>query len=592
MLRRTSILLVLLSILLLLSAGAAQAQLDPGSPRGCSGPSVTPINISIQNLSDADLDLYWVDSNCNEIFYEMLSVGETFFQQSYVGHVWIVRTTFGQILVGEQSATDEGERIIFDSATAVNATATAVPQAPAQQVAPVRTIPDYAVCPADFAGYVAPRLVQGFGTAQIEPGGVPNRLRAEPSTRGVQVGEAQPGRTLDQVIRGPACNEGFVWWLVEHDGITGWTAESNVATQDYYISPTGSGTVFIPPDPADGGAAAPAGTANADGFLSRELVQDFAFVGGDNPFAYLLVEVPVDGTVRGEIRWVDWTTGELVDSWDAAYLNGVLSGFDEIDLLGPNLVTMSGFGEGITTVRFWGAIGQMQSSWQVPSLSLQFGSVFDTHPTLPQVAVAGCAEVGQNGCVRSSLQLYEASGNLIADFTSAFHQSAISKVEFSPDGTRLATLSVFNGLGELKIWDVPTASNVATFSAPLMFDFAFMGDGSALYYGACNQQVFNPSECTAGILQEIPMESLELGSNYQAFSSAPIYLDATATRLMAATESGQAMIADTGSPFGLLGGAYILQNGGAELYRDIALTPDGQNLVLLDLSGLRLQPIE
>jgi len=98
-------------------------------------------------------------------------------------------------------------------------------------------------CPADFAGYMQPRISIGTATAQVEAGGIPNTIRAFPSvddTIAPRLGTIQPSRTIDRVIAGPACNQGFVWWLVDVDSVVGWTAESNASSNDYYLQPVSS----------------------------------------------------------------------------------------------------------------------------------------------------------------------------------------------------------------------------------------------------------------------------------------------------------------------------------------------------------------
>jgi len=57
----------------------------------------------------------------------------------------------------------------------------------------------------------------------------------------LQVGQAQPGRTLDKVLSGAACNGTFVWWFVEIDGVQGWTAESDSTDAGtYFLEPVGA----------------------------------------------------------------------------------------------------------------------------------------------------------------------------------------------------------------------------------------------------------------------------------------------------------------------------------------------------------------
>jgi WD40 repeat protein len=40
------------------------------------------------------------------------------------------------------------------------------------------------------------------------------------------------------VINGPACSEGYVWWLVQAGTITGWTVESSFDDDDYFLEAT------------------------------------------------------------------------------------------------------------------------------------------------------------------------------------------------------------------------------------------------------------------------------------------------------------------------------------------------------------------
>jgi len=120
------------------------------------------------------------------------------------------------------------------------------------------TMTQYA-CPPDYVGYLPPRIRPGRASAAVEQGGVPNRLRSLPiadNTNAPQVGQVQPGRTLDAVLNGPACSGGFVWWYVEIDGIRGWTAESNVATNEYFLVAT-SGNEVTPAAPISATLAIP-----------------------------------------------------------------------------------------------------------------------------------------------------------------------------------------------------------------------------------------------------------------------------------------------------------------------------------------------
>lgn len=83
----------------------------------------------------------------------------------------------------------------------------------------------------DCPGALAPRLVTG-GRAVVLPG-APNRIRGTPSTSGTVVAQIPSGETFD-VLGGPECADGIVWWRVSYGNATGWTAEG---TDDYFVEP-------------------------------------------------------------------------------------------------------------------------------------------------------------------------------------------------------------------------------------------------------------------------------------------------------------------------------------------------------------------
>jgi hypothetical protein len=87
--------------------------------------------------------------------------------------------------------------------------------------------------PADIS-YIQTRLTTGI-QARVLPG-LPNRLRAEPSTQATQIGEI-PGGAVFTVTNGPTCDvEGYVWWEVNYDGSVGFTAEGRTDL-GYLIEP-------------------------------------------------------------------------------------------------------------------------------------------------------------------------------------------------------------------------------------------------------------------------------------------------------------------------------------------------------------------
>lgn len=96
---------------------------------------------------------------------------------------------------------------------------------------PDLTIPGW-TCAGPFT-----RLIPGMYAQVASSSASSNRVRAQPSISGEVIGQIYPGASF-QVIAGPVCDNGFVFWQVSHPSIpggTGWTAEGYGS--EYYIDP-------------------------------------------------------------------------------------------------------------------------------------------------------------------------------------------------------------------------------------------------------------------------------------------------------------------------------------------------------------------
>jgi putative hemolysin len=116
----------------------------------------------------------------------------------------------GECSPGAEEAADETTDVVEDQ--------------PADQVAPV-TEDETAPAACDLP----PRLQVGsWGT--VTPG-EPNAVRSAPGKGddSVVIGSL-PGGTMFTVREGPVCADGYNWWRVEAEDITGWTAEGEAGT--------------------------------------------------------------------------------------------------------------------------------------------------------------------------------------------------------------------------------------------------------------------------------------------------------------------------------------------------------------------------
>lgn len=92
-------------------------------------------------------------------------------------------------------------------------------------------------CAPDFPGLLPPRIDIGEGQARIASTVIANRLRAAPDIEAEQIGEIPPRAVLDAVLDGPACKAPHIWWQVEANGVIGWTVESDLNANYYYLEP-------------------------------------------------------------------------------------------------------------------------------------------------------------------------------------------------------------------------------------------------------------------------------------------------------------------------------------------------------------------
>lgn len=89
--------------------------------------------------------------------------------------------------------------------------------------------------PADDPAYLAPRLSVGI-QARVVTTGIPNNIRQQAGSSSQLLGEIPPGATFT-VVGGPSCStlDKIVWWRVDYNGISGWTAEGK--DQEYWLEP-------------------------------------------------------------------------------------------------------------------------------------------------------------------------------------------------------------------------------------------------------------------------------------------------------------------------------------------------------------------
>jgi tetratricopeptide (TPR) repeat protein len=97
----------------------------------------------------------------------------------------------------------------------------------------------------DLSGYLAPRLQAGQAARILT---IALNMRPAPTTQQARITQLSPSTTV-QVLDGPACNQGFVWWQVALGDQIGWIAEgTNDDTPTYWTEPRGDIITLTPED--------------------------------------------------------------------------------------------------------------------------------------------------------------------------------------------------------------------------------------------------------------------------------------------------------------------------------------------------------
>lgn len=220
---RNRLFILILSVLaLMMLAGSALAQ---GAP--------DPINDALADFNQRigrtltlnDFNWSWEQRRFPDTSLGCPQAGEVYAQVEVVGYRFLF--TWNNEIYDYRVSADRS-LLVFCGATPVDQTQ----ETPVEDDDEAYSNP---LCPAPPAGitYMQTRLSTGI-QARVQPG-LPNRVRAEPSTTGAITGEI-PGGGIFTVLNGPACDaEGYVWWEIDYDGFRGWTAEGRGGT--YFIEP-------------------------------------------------------------------------------------------------------------------------------------------------------------------------------------------------------------------------------------------------------------------------------------------------------------------------------------------------------------------
>jgi hypothetical protein len=326
-------------------------------------------------------------------------------------------------------------------------------------------IPSDAQCPPDFNGFLVPRIFPGAATARVDTGGSPNRVRAQPNVNGELLYTAQPGRTFDRVLVGPACSGTVVWWLVEIDSVVGWTAESDSATRAYFIEPVagvpvptataGISTAPSAPTPSGGAAGSPS-TSPARLMVYRSDGTRLAVVRQDTPF----IEI-----------W-DITPANITNTQDITFAENVI-GVIDLTVTGNELAALTS--DGILHIYDFTTLAETRTIPGLPIISRNIR--FNPDGTL--FVTTGC---NTDECAGGVVHLWQSTGDSPLRLQPA-HPGVPGGAVFNADGSRIASW----GNDGIQVWDTLSGAfvtGIATTNQGLYSNVLFLPDGS-LVQGVC-----------------------------------------------------------------------------------------------------------
>jgi hypothetical protein len=341
-------------------------------------------------------------------------------------------------------------------------------------------------CPVDFTGYLPPRISIGSATASIGASATPNAIRDFPSTNDSEaprLGTIQPNRTLNRVIAGPVCNQAIVWWLVEVDGVVGWTAESNNNTGEYYLDSTSETAEATPETTQEAPDSLTVGESPVEAVIFNEDGSKLFTLSSEQGFGDATLDVLLiwDTATGAQVARIEEPTGIL--SVDYAFQRGLL---------------MVAAGNGNVTAydaTTFEAFANREAIIPVPE-----NAQARISPDGSFIVIATCTD---DSCESSQLKAYlmldgsEIGSSLLAG-------SPVTDLLLSPDGSRAVVLSQTG----LETFSLPNLQPQATWENSDAFTIADMvinGNGSQALLSGCND-----ADCTAGRVSLIDTSSMDV----------------------------------------------------------------------------------
>lgn len=412
-----------------------------------------------QNLTLARLDNWrWSQDNYPDTSLGCPQPGRAYAQVVTPGYKFLL--TFGGIVYDYRVSVD-GQNVILCGETRASDIAAATPT-PIPPEALDTSIP----CPAPETGvvYLPTRLTVGM-QARVVPG-PPNNQRSEPSRSGALLGDI-PGGGIVEIVAGPQCADQLVWWQVNYDGRIGWTVEGR---EDVY---------WLEPVP---GVPLPA-TRQPVTVENASTLAQFSVVEGS--FIDRLAASPDGNTIavlggRGTdgVWWYDLRALDQVPN----LLRGTAQ-LMSLDYNADGSLLVLGDTQG--NIRVWDV------SPRAPLLEATFlqGHQSDTSAVAYSPNGSLIASVGS--IANTTANVNKANAIIVWDVATveqalvlAGHTARVNALEFSPDGTLIASASgdASGADNTVRLWNAATGEQIAALEghSAAVQDIQFTPNGTTL----------------------------------------------------------------------------------------------------------------
>ncbi len=432
-----------LLMLLLLPAGAAQAQ----DPPDAVNDALAALNQRLdQTLTLDDLASWnWEQRRFTDTSLGCPAPGQTYAQQTTLGYIFNFTTAEGTTYDYRVSNDRQTVFLCLNGQPATDETAAPTAAAPTQT--PAAAPP--AACDFDgaHADYMPTRLSPSV-QARVVDDGIPNRVRQQPTLSADIVTEIPAGDEF-AVLDGPMCADGLVWWQVDYEGRTGWTAEGDYTDdgEPYYWLEVLAASPPAPPETAP--AQAPVDedqrriTADSIGTLTEmtTLQHDYPVTAPAVVSGSLLVT----GTEDGQVHLWNTETGTedppLSDEGHAAPVSALALVQPDAAALGLTEaypVLASGDTDGV--VILWDPAARTQTD------------ILQGHTdAITSLALSLEGSLLASGSADGTVRFWNvATGEGMAVITA--HTDAIINLTFNAEGTLLISASAD---GTTRIWGLP-----------------------------------------------------------------------------------------------------------------------------------------